>query len=112
MIRSHLDPGRFVTPKEDTVILCQLVMRVFGGMAQKVAVFVNRAALDRQGLAPECDEGGFQPGCAINKDELRPFQTACVEIAEEHAPCSFALAAHIHDGKQHLLTIQAHPDRR
>jgi len=64
-------------------------MHVLGGMAKKVAVLVNGAALDRQILTPKGDQDGFQPGCAINKGELRPFQTAHIEIAKEHAPCRF-----------------------
>ena len=72
----------------------------FGRMAQKIAVLVNRAALDRQLRAPECDEGCLKAGGAVDDDELRPCEPACIEVVDELAPCGFALTAHIFDGKQ------------
>ena len=38
----------------DTIILAQLLVHMFGGMGQQVAMLVNGAALDRQVLAPQC----------------------------------------------------------
>ena len=107
-----LDVGRGIGMDHVAIILAQLVMHVLWGMARKVTVLVNGAALDRQGLAPERDQRGLQSGRAIDDDKFRLLQTACTPIAEEHAPCSFAFSTHILDGKQHLLAIPAHPDRR
>jgi len=80
-------------------------MHVLGGVTEKVTVLVNRAALDRQGLAPERNQRGLKPRRAIDDDKLRLFQTAGIKIAKEHAPCSFAFSAHILDGKQYLLPV-------
>ena len=41
-------------------------------MGQEVAVFVNRAALDRQILAPQPGECGFEARRAVGDDERRP----------------------------------------
>jgi hypothetical protein len=45
-------------------------------------------------------------------DEVGALQAACVQIVEELAPGRGALAAHVPDGKQHLLAIAAHADGR
>jgi hypothetical protein len=57
------------------IVLGQLVVEVLWGMRQEVAMLVNRAALDRQVLAPQRHEGGFQPGAPstiTNPGLLRP----------------------------------------
>jgi len=74
-------------------------------MGQEVAVLVNRAALDRQILAPQRHERGFQARGAVARDarlwrddhELRSFQAALVEVIQELAPGGRALAAHVPD---------------
>jgi hypothetical protein len=73
---------------------------------------VNRAALDGQALAPERHQRGFEARGAIDDYELGPLQAARIEVCEELAPGRGAFAAHVADGKQHLLTVSAHADRR
>lgn len=73
---------------------------------------MNRAARDRQRLAPELDKCGLETGGTVSKDKLWLFQTACIEIAEEHAPRGLAFPAYILDGQQHLLPVSAHPYSR
>ena len=55
-------------------------------MAEKVAVLVNRAALDWQNLTPQRGQRGFQARGTVNDDEFGPFQAAPVEVVEELAP--------------------------
>jgi hypothetical protein len=88
-------------------------------------VLVNRAALDRQILAPERHERGLQPRGAIDDHEFGAFQPAGIKVIEELAPGGRALPAVRRekgpldrflirltpDGKQNLLTIAAHADR-
>lgn len=84
------------------VVLGQLVVHMLRGVCQKVAVLMNRAALDRQILAPQPHERSFQPRGTINDHGFGPFQPARIKIIEELSSCSGALAAHFFDGKQHL----------
>lgn len=42
-------------------------MQAIGRMAEQIAVFVNRAALDGQLPAPERHECGFQAGGTVRK---------------------------------------------
>jgi hypothetical protein len=100
------------------VVLGQFIVHVLGGMRQEVAVLVNRAALDRQVLAPQSHERGFQTRGAValearlwrDDHKFGPLQAACVQIVEELAPRGDALPAHVPDGQQHLLTVAAHAD--
>lgn len=69
---------------------------------------VNRAALDRQIIAPQAHQRGFQSRGAIDDHEFGSFQAAGIKVIEELAPRGGALAAHVPDGKQHLLTVAAH----
>jgi hypothetical protein len=55
------------------IVLSQLVLHVFRGMGQEIAVFVNCAALDRQVLAPQRHEGGLEARSAVNDHELWSF---------------------------------------
>jgi hypothetical protein len=64
----------------------------------------------RQVLAPQVNECGLQPRGAVYDHEFGPFQAAGIEIVEELAPGGRALAAHVPDGKQHLLAVAAHAD--
>ena len=52
-------------------------------MGQEVAVLVNRAALNRQVLAPERHERGLQPWGAIDDHEFGPLQAAGIEVFEK-----------------------------
>ena len=60
-------------------------MQEIGSVGEQVAVLVNGAALDRQVLAPECDERGFETRRSIDDGEFRPLQAARIEIIEELA---------------------------
>jgi len=79
------DIGGGVGVDHVAVVLGQLVVHELRGMAEKVAVLVHRAPLDRQLFAPERNEGGFQPGSAIDNDEVRSLQATRIEIGEEPA---------------------------
>jgi hypothetical protein len=72
-------------------------------VGQQVAMLVNRAALDRQILAPQRYQCRLKPWCSVNDHELGPFQPALIEIIEKLSLRCRALAAHIHDGKQYLV---------
>ncbi len=92
------------------VVIADLVMQALRGVAQQVAVPVDGAALDRQILTPERGERGLKARRAVDDDELRPPETACVEVGQEPAPCRGALSAHLSYGKQHLMAVPAHAD--
>ena len=79
-------------------------------MGQEVAVFVNRAALDRQVLAPQRQERSLEARGAVDDHELWSFQAARIEVVKEVAPGSRALPAHIPDGQQYLLPVAAYAD--
>jgi len=63
-------------------------MHMLGGMGQQVAMLVNRAALDRQFVAPQRQQRGFQTRRAIDDDKLGPLQAALIQIIEELSPWS------------------------
>ena len=94
------------------VILGQFVMHMLGSMAEKVAMLVHGAPLDRQGLAPERDKRGLKAGSTVDDDELGPSETTRIKVIEEGPPSGLALAAHFPDGKKHLLVVLAHADGR
>ena len=82
---------RFVGVDHVPVVLGQLVVHVFRGMGQEVAVLVNRAALDRQLFAPQGNERGFQARGTIDDHELGSLSGRGVEIVEgtgARRPCS------------------------
>jgi len=56
-------------------------------MGQEVAVLVNRAALDRQALAPERHQCSLQSRGAVDDHEFGPLQAAGVEIIKELGEC-------------------------
>ncbi len=62
-------------------------------MGQKIAMLVNRAALD-QSLRPQRGERFRKAWSAIGDDELRCPQATFDEIVEEGPPSLFAFAAH------------------
>jgi len=97
-LAAFLDLDRGVGVDHVAVILGQLVVHRLRGMAEKVAMLVDRAALDGQVLAPERHERGFQPWGTVDNHELRPLQAARIEIGEELAPGRLALSTHILDG--------------
>ena len=74
-------------------------------MRQQIAVFVNRAALDRQIIAPELGQCRLEAGCAVARDarlwrddyELRAVQAALVQIAKKAGPRGRALTPHVSD---------------
>jgi hypothetical protein len=70
---SFFDVGRGIGIDHVAVILAQLVMHVLGGMAKKVTMLVNGAALDRQRCTPESDQGGLKTGGSVDDNELRPL---------------------------------------
>lgn len=86
----------------------QLVVEGLRRMGQEVAVLMNRAALNRQLLAPERGQRSFQTQGAVHDHELGPLQAARIEVVEEMAPGGRALPAHVSYGRQNLLTIAAH----
>jgi hypothetical protein len=53
-------------------------MHVLGGVRQQVTVLVERAALDRQVVAPERHERSFQPRGTIDEYEFGPLQAAAL----------------------------------
>ena len=81
-------------------------------MAEKVAMLVDRAALDGRVLAPERAESRFQPRGAVDDHEGGALQPVGVEVFEELPPRRRAFAAHVLDGQQDLLAIAAHADGR
>src|SRR5438132_5611289 len=60
-------------------------------MGKKIAMFVNRAALD-QNIRPKRGQRPLKAGSAIDDDELRRFQAAVDEIIEERPPGGLALS--------------------
>ena len=73
-----LDLGLRLGVDHVPVVLGQLVVQVLGRMGEQVAVLMNRAALDRQLLAPQGHERGFQDRGAVHDDELGPRHTSGV----------------------------------
>ena len=73
-LAAGFDLGRGVGVDHVAVVLGQFLVHVLGSMAQKIAVLVNGAALDRQCLAPERDERGLQPRGTVDDDELGSFR--------------------------------------
>src|ERR687887_2352609 len=78
-------------------------------MGQKIAMLVNRAALE-QNIRPQRGERFFKAWSAIDDDELRRSQAAVDEIIEEAPPGGFAFAAHVLDREQHLLAVLPHAE--
>src|ERR1700751_4798657 len=68
-------------------------------MGQKIAMLVNRAALD-QNIRPKRGERFLKAGSAIGDDELRRLQAAFDEIIEERPPGSFAFSTHVLDRQE------------
>jgi len=80
------------------VVFGQLLLHVLGSVAQKIAVLVNRAALNRQVLTPQRDERSLQPRGTVDDYELGFLQAARIEVFEEPAPSRRALPAHVLNG--------------
>src|ERR1700757_2511658 len=78
-------------------------------MGQKIAMLVNRAALDKN-IRPKRGERFLKAGSAIGDDELRRLQAAFDEIIEERPPGSFAFSTHVLDRQEDLLAILSHAE--
>jgi hypothetical protein len=63
-----------------------------GSMGQKIAMFMNCAALD-QGVQPQCSQRFLKAWSAIDDDEFRRAEAAFDEIIEKRPPSGFAFAA-------------------
>jgi hypothetical protein len=62
-----------------------LVMQALGCMRQQVAMFVNRAPLDRH-VVPDRRNGLLQSRRAVNDEELRPPQATRDEVIKNRTP--------------------------
>ncbi len=82
--RFPLGPG--VGMDHAPIVFGRLVVHVFRGMRQQVAMPVNRAASNGQVLAPQRRKRGFQARSNIDDRELGPLQPARIGIGEEPAP--------------------------
>ena len=94
-------------------------------MLWMVAMRVNRAALDRQALAPQRDQRRLQPVRAIHDRKFGPLEATRIEVIKELAPGSCALSTRSAgnaplapfpirftlDRKQDLSAVTAHADR-
>src|SRR5919202_349834 len=83
-----------------------LLMQPLGRVGQKVAVLVNRAALERN-IGPQRRKCFLQAGGPIHDDELGCLQATGREIVEQRAPSRLALPAHVLDREQDLLPVTA-----
>jgi hypothetical protein len=72
-------------------------------MGQEVAMFVNRAALDRD-IRPQRRKRGGQARSPIDDQQVRRGKPAGSETIEESPPGGLALATHIAQAEQHLLS--------
>src|SRR6516165_5310897 len=86
-----------------------LVVQPLGRVGQQVALLVNGAALGWH-IAPERGQRLFQPGSAVDNQQLWPAQPALDQIVENHAPSLAGLATHVLDGQQHLVAVLAHAE--
>ncbi len=81
-------------------------MQPFRRMGQKVAMFVNSAALNGD-IRPQGRQGFFKPRRAVDDNEFRRLQTARDGVVEQSSPSDFALATHVLDGEQNFLAVGA-----
>ncbi len=86
--------GRGVGVDHVAVVRGQLIVHRLWGMAEQVAVLVHGAALDRQVLAPQRDEGASRPGAPSTMTKSGRFSPAGIEVVEEPPPRRRALSAH------------------
>ena len=109
--------GRF-SVDHVAVILGQFIVQPLRRMREKIAVLVNRAALDGR-VGPEPGQRRLQPGCAVARDARRwrdddeagRTQTARARVLGERSPGGGRLAAHVLQPDQYLMTVAAHADR-
>ena len=82
-------------------------MQPFRRMGQKVAMFVNRAALNAD-IRPQGRQGFFTsrraPSTMTSCGAFRPRATG----SSSKSPSGFALVAHDLDGEQNFLAVGAH----
>jgi hypothetical protein len=86
-----------------------LIMQPLGRVRQEMAMFVDRAALNRH-AAPHRGDRVLEAGRAIDDEELGPPQATPDEIIEHRTPSLDAFAAHGLDREQDLLAVGAHAD--
>src|ERR687891_279890 len=79
-------------------------------MGQKIALLVNRAALDRH-VVPQAGERRFEAFATIDDDEIRSGEPAAGQAIQHGAPSGLAFAAHVLDGEHHLLAVAADAER-
>src|ERR1700745_1711679 len=78
-------------------------------MGKKIAMLVNRAALD-QNLRPQRGERLLEAGSAIGDNELRRPQAAFDEGIEDVQPGGLTLSAHVLEREENLLAVPPHAD--
>ena len=79
-------------------------------MGQQVALFVHRAALDRN-VVPQAGERRFQAFAAVDDHQFGSAETTAEQVVQHGPPRGLALAAHVLDGEQHLLAVAADAER-
>ena len=84
-------------------------MQTLWCVREKVPVLVDRTALNRHAV-PHGGNRLFEPGCAIDDEELGATQSALDEIVEDGAPSLSALATHALDREYYLLAVLAYAD--
>ena len=83
-----------------------LVMQVFRGVGQEVALLVDGAALDRH-VVPQARERRLEAPAAVGDHQLRLGHATGQQIVEHGSPGGFTLTAHVLDREHHLLAVAA-----
>ena len=70
---------------------------------------VHGAAL-RGHVGPQRGQGPFQPGPAVDNEELGRAQATGDQVVEDAAPRGFAFPSHVAHRQEQLLSVAAHPE--
>ena len=87
-------------------------MQPLGHMGRKIAVLVNRTALDRQVLSPEGGDCRLKTRPTIDAHQGGLRQTTRIRVLQELSPCRRALPRHVLNGREQLLPVPSHAQGR
>ena len=83
-------------------------MQPLGRVGRKIAVLVNRMALDGQVLSPEGGDCRLKTRPTIDAHQGGWRQTTCIRVLQELSSCRRALPRHVLNGREQLLAVPSH----
>src|SRR3954453_3187869 len=80
-----------------------------GRVRQEITMLMHGATL-RGHVGPQRGQGPFQPGPAVDNEELGRAEAAGEQVVEDAAPRRFAFPSHVAYGQEQLLPVAAHAE--